>query len=81
MAADASVGTLDGLTEGPELLGVIAVGAKGCGGRGRLFPGLGKRVCGRGWMGSPGMVNGGRNGSLSEELDGRGTLGVLRGLS
>jgi hypothetical protein len=65
VATDTSVGALDRLTERAELLSVIAVGAEGCGGRGRLLPGLGKGMCGRGRVRSPGMVNGGRNGSLS----------------
>jgi hypothetical protein len=80
MVTNAGVGALDGLPEGAELLSVIAVSAERCGRSRRLLPGLWERVCGRGRMGSSGMINGRGNASLPKELDGRGTLSVLGGL-
>jgi hypothetical protein len=56
-AADASVGP-DGLAEGPELLGVVAVGTEG-GVRGAAGEGCGERVGRRGRVGLGRVVDGG----------------------
>lgn len=54
------------------LLGVLTVGAEG-GGR---APVVRERVGGRGRVRLGGVVDGSRNGSATEELDGRNALGV-----